>query len=308
MKAIRRMTRAVTTGAVWAMCCLLAGACSSFDDAPPVAEPSVRLPDRATAGGTMDVTYRFVVPPGAPPLAGDYTVFVHAVDQSSTRLWTGDHAPPTPTSQWRENAVIEYTRQMRVPRSVPAGRVTLHLGLYLPDTGERLPLSGERAGRRSYRVASFDVEPEPDEGRTVFFTDGWHDVEAPEDAQGLEWRWSGREATAWVRNPQRDVILAIELDQPATLEPGPQQAEIRLGGHLLDTFAVPPSQHIVRRMTVPAATLGTGEFAQLTLRLDRTFVPAHQPAATPDERELGVRVFSIAIEAAPDGSDASGSP
>jgi hypothetical protein len=299
---------ALLRGATLAMICVLVVACSSDDDAPPVAEPSVIVPERATAGRPFDVTYRFVVPAGAPALSDDYTVFVHVMDESATRLWTGDHEPPTPTSQWREGSVIEYTRPMRVPRSVTNGRVTLQLGLYLPETGERLPLSGERVARRSYRVAAFDVTSEPAGQQDVFFTDGWHGLEAPVEAQGLEWRWSGRDATVWLRNPKRDSVVVIELDQLVTLGTSPQQVEVRVGSHVVDSFAVPPSQHLVRRVSVPVAMLGHDEFAQLTLHVDRTFVPAQLGQAAADQRELGVRVFSIAIEQMADESDACSPP
>jgi hypothetical protein len=289
-------------GALAALC-LWAAACSSEGDAPPVAEPSVTVPGRAAIGRVIDVTYRFVIPATAPAFSNDYTVFVHAVDEGGTRLWTGDHQPPEPTTRWAPGSVIEYTRPMRVPRSAREGRVTLRLGLYLPDTGERLPLSGEHVGRRVYRVAAFDVEPAPAGQVDVFFAEGWHGVETSRDAQALEWRWSRREATVLLRNPERDSVVVIELDQPVALDTGPQQVEVRVGEEVVDTLQVPPSELLLRRIPVPAAMLGNKEFAQLTLRVDRTFVPAKlgQRSAT-DQRELGVRVFSVQIAAEADES------
>ena len=295
-------------GALAALC-LCAAACSSGDDAPPVAEPSVTVPARATIGGVIDVTYRFVIPATAPAFSNDYTVFVHAVDRRGTRLWTADHRPPTPTTQWHAGSVVEYTRPMRVPRSAREGRVTLQIGLYLPETGERMPLSGELVGRRVYDAAALDVQAAPAGQVDVFFAEGWHGVEAPQDAQGLEWRWSRGDAIVLLRNPARDCVLVIELDQPVALDTEPQQVEVRVGADVVDTFEVPPSQLLLRRIPVQAATLGTKEFAQLTLHVDRTFVPAQlRQQSTKDQRELGVRVFSIQIASEADESSAGEPP
>jgi hypothetical protein len=283
------------TGALIALC-LCAAACSSDDDAPPVAEPSVAVPGSAAIGRVIDVTYRFVVPATAPAFDHDYTVFVHVVDERGNRLWTSDHQPPTPTRQWRAGSVVEYTRPMRVPRSAREGRVRLRIGLYLPETGQRMPLSGERVGRRIYDVAAFDVHAAPAGQADTFFAQGWHGLEVSPDAQGVEWRWSRQEAIVLLRNPERDCVVVIELDQPVMLETGPQRVEVRVGADVVDSFEVPHSQLLLRRIPVPAAALGTEEYARVALRVDRTFVPARiGRGGANDQRELGVRVFSVEI-------------
>ena len=56
-------------------------------------------------------------------------------------------------AQWKPGATIEYTRTMFVPKFPYVGETSVEVGLYSPKTGERLPLVGDDAGMRSYRVA-----------------------------------------------------------------------------------------------------------------------------------------------------------
>ena len=288
--------------------CLSAAACSSPDNAQGVASPAVTVPERATIGGLIDVTYRFVVPSTAPAFAHDYTVFVHAFNEGGTRVWTADHQPPRPTTGWQPGSVIEYTRPMQVPRSAKPGRITLQLGLYLPGSRERLPLSGNVAERRAYRVAQFDVQPASAGQLGVLFAEGWHGVEVPGDKQALEWRWSKRNATILLRNPKRDSVVVIELDQPIALDRR-QTVEVSVGSNVVDTFEA-PAQMLRRRIPLSTATLGADDFVKLTLRVDHSFVPARLPQTkATDTRELGVRVFAVDISpAAEDASDGASLP
>src|SRR5919197_2328870 len=57
-----------------------------------VATPSVALSrDRVALGSPVDITYRFVVAPDAPPFKEDYRVFVGIVDPDNQLMWTDDH-------------------------------------------------------------------------------------------------------------------------------------------------------------------------------------------------------------------------
>jgi hypothetical protein len=275
---------------------VLAAACSRDDNARPVATPSVSAPALAPRGQGIDVTYRFAVAADAPPFAEDYTVFVHAYDAQGDRIWTDDHQPPVPTRRWKAGEVIEYTRPMMVRNNAEGGRVTLELGLYSTESRDRLPLQGTGSGRRSYRVASFDVVP--GKKPTLFYLDGWHSLEILESAQGLEWRWSKRKATIGVRNPRRDSVLVLQLDQPVNIGP-PQRVEVLAGDAVLDAFTLPVNQPTMRQIPVSAAQLGDDAVSRFTITVDRTFVPATlRELDSSDRRELGVRVFSVHVEPA----------
>lgn len=275
---------------------LTAPSCRGSDDATPVATPAISIGAQEVAvGRTVPVTYRFTIASDAPALTDDYVVFVHAFDARGTRMWTADHSPTPPTRQWKPGTVVEYTQPMKVPKQLQAGAFTLHVGLYSPKTGERLPLSGEAAGKREYKVGGLNVVASKD--LPVIFADGWHDLEAPEDAQGVEWHWSTGSAGLWLRNPKRDITLVIELDQPAQAFSGPQQVTLRNGALVLGTFMLPPGVRQTQRLPVTASQLGDQPLARLTMAVDQTFVPAKLPSGgSTDTRVLGVRVFSVEVE------------
>ena len=279
---------------------LLAGgaaACSgAADTAPPVATPTVTLNKTAPAIGTpVEITYRFVVAPDAPAFDGEYWVFAHFLDSDGELMWTDDHQPPTPVRQWTPGSTIEYSRSMFVPKFPYVGQTRMQIGVFLPATGERLPLAGPTDGQRAYDVATFDMRLDTDPS-LVLFTSGWHDTEVPADGNGREWQWSMGRATLAFRNPRRDARLYLQLDQPVTAG-DPQRIELRLGDTVIDSFRLPPGGSDLRRVMIPAAQLGSGETVELTLLVDTTFVPALVPALkSGDPRELGIRVFRAFVE------------
>lgn len=70
----------------------------------------------------------------------DYTVFTHILEPPQT-IWGQEDRPPTPpTSQWRAGEVYQETYTLRVKPETPPGFYEVEIGLYRPDTGERLRL------------------------------------------------------------------------------------------------------------------------------------------------------------------------
>jgi hypothetical protein len=87
------------------------------------------------------------------------------------------------------------------------------------------------------------------------------------------------------------------LDQPVAASVSPQQVDVKAGTQVVDTFALPAGRMELRRIKLPAAQLGTGDTVELTISVDRTFVPATVPALkSNDPRELGVRVFRAFVQ------------
>ena len=277
--------------------CAAAAACAREEgDAKAIATPAVTLSRSDAAVGTpVDFTYRFTVAPDAPPFAEDYIVFVHFVDADREQMWTDDHEPPTPTRQWKPGATIEYGRTIFIPKFPYVGATTVELGLYSPGSGERLPLAGEDAGMRAYRVARFNMTVQSD-NLFVIFKDGWHETEVGGDG-GLEWQWSKKEGTVAFRNPKRDAVLLLQVDQAVNALPAPQRVEVRLGATVVDSFALPVGIRELRRIQLPATLLGAAETIELAVAVDQTFVPAEVPSLrSSDSRELGVRVFRAYVE------------
>jgi hypothetical protein len=273
-------------------------ACGRTDDnPPPVATPSVTLSRSDVAvGSPFDMTYRFVVADDAAAFAEDYWVFVHFIDTDGELMWTDDHQPPTPTRQWKPGATLDYTRTLFIPKFPYTGETRIEVGLFSPESGDRLPLQGENQGMRSYRVAAFNLRMQSD-NVLVVFNNGWHETEVADDISGLEWQWTKREATLSFRNPRRDAVLFLQLDQPVKSFPEPQRVDVRIGPTVIDSFALPPIVRELRRINVAADQFGPGETVEVTIAVDKTFVPASIPdLRSPDARELGVRVFRAFIQ------------
>lgn len=273
-------------------------ACTRGDDiAPTVATPSLTLSSPTAAiGGPIEMTYRFSVAGGTPAFTEDYWVFAHFLDTDGELMWTDDHEPPTPTRQWKAGSTVEYPRTMFIPKFPYVGQTRVEIGLFSPTTGDRLPLAGETTGQRSYRVATFDMRLQSD-NLFVVFRDGWHDTEVGSDPSGIEWQWSKKDATISFRNPKRDVQVYLQLDQPVVALTEPQRVEVRAGSAVVDTFSLPAGRMELRRIRIPANQLGIAETVELTISVDRTFLPASVPMLkSTDPRELGIRVFRAFVQ------------
>jgi hypothetical protein len=88
-----------------------------------------------------------------PP--ADYTVFVHLVDPDGNLIAQADSPPAKgayPTSLWDPGEIIVDEHEIR---DLPPGHYTLQVGLYQPDTGERLPVTGSPDG--AVRLMGFEV-------------------------------------------------------------------------------------------------------------------------------------------------------
>jgi hypothetical protein len=277
---------------------LLLGACGRTEDtAPPVATPSVTLQRSVVPiGSPLEMKYRFRVDAQDPAFAEDYWVFVHFLDRDGELMWTDDHRPPTPTGRWKAGDTIEYARTMFVPKFPYTGPTTVEVGLFSPKTQQRLPMTGQTRGQRSYEVASFELGLQS-ANQFVVFKQGWHPAEVADDQVGTEWQWSRKEATLTFRNPKRDVLFYLELDRPAAPFPEPQQVAIRIGEQLVDSFALASHEHQLRKFALSPAQLGTADTVEMRIGVDRTFVPANIPSMqSRDPRELGVRVFRAYVE------------
>jgi hypothetical protein len=261
-----------------------------------VATPSFSVSQtRVPLGSPVEVTYKFTVAPDAPKINENYRVFVHFLDSDKERMWTDDHDLPVPTTQWKPGQVIEYTKTMFVPVYPYMGPTTVLMGLYSQASNSRLPLAGENNGQRAYTVGKLELLPQT-ENVFVMFKDGWHPAETPPDNAAVEWQWTKKEATLSIRNPKKDVIFYLHLDQPGVFAE-PQQVTVTLGGQTIDSFTIKPKEEMIRKPTITAAEFGTADVVDLKITVDKTYVPAViTKGASRDPRELGVRVFHAYIQ------------
>lgn len=299
--AVLSMQRTVRSGGLLGSLLLLtvcsAASCArEQDNTPAVATAEVSFSrSRIAQGSPVDVTYRFNV---AQPAAstGTYRVFVHVVDADEELMWTDDHAPPSQPDTWQAGQTVEYSRTMFVPMYPYVGAAKVVVGLYDTTTNQRLKLGNADRGDRSYQVANFELLPQT-ENVYLIYKDGWHPAEVAPDNPSVEWKWTRKEATLAFRNPKRDALLILQMDNPAQAAAAATEVELRLGDQSLGVVPVDSADAPVRKFPLTSAQLGGGEMVEIRLVANRTFVPALDASAkTNDTRELGVRVFHAFIQ------------
>jgi hypothetical protein len=177
------------------------------------------------------------------------------------------------------------------------GAAKILAGLYAPESNERLKLSNPDRGDRSYTVADFELLPQT-ENIFLIYKDGWHQTEVvAEGATRSEWQWTKKEATVAFRNPQRDVTLFLQADNPASGPNAARQMDVRIGDELLGVATLSPDPAVVQKIAISAGQLGTADMVELRLVADKTFVPALEPGGgSGDTRELGARVFHAFVQ------------
>src|SRR5262245_9123646 len=232
--------------------------------APPVATPSVTLNhDKAPLGSPLDITYRFVVAPGAT-FDEDYRVMAHVVDTDEEMIWNDDHNPPTPTREWKPGQTIEYTRTIFVPVYPYVGEATIHVGLYSTATQKRLPLTGEDVGQRAYKGARLQLQPQT-ENLPAVFKEGWHPTEVAEHNALVQWQWTKKDAALSFRNPKKDSVFYLEFDNPGSVLREPQHVQLLLNGVPLQELTIEPGKPRLEKIPFEADRLGTGDTAELRL-------------------------------------------
>jgi hypothetical protein len=205
------------------------------------------------------------------------------------QMWTDDHFPTTPTSQWKPGEIIEYSRTVFVPNYPHVGGAEVRLGLY-SDTGRRLALAGQEASRREYVVGRFEVLP-VSENILLVDKDGWHPAELAADNPASEWRWTGKRALTSFKNPGKDATLFLEYDTRPDLFTPPQQVTLSIGPQVIGSFAADSREKTLLTFPITAAQFGSRELVEMEIAVDRTFAPGGS-----DTRELGIRVFHLFID------------
>ncbi|MFN2138507.1 MAG: glycosyltransferase family 39 protein [Candidatus Promineifilaceae bacterium] len=99
-----------------------------------------------TSADSLPITLHWLAT-GQP--ADSFLVFLHLVDDSGAIISQVDRVPVEdlrPTSGWREGEILSDTILLALPPAVTPGTFRLNVGLYNPDTGQRLPVTvnGER--------------------------------------------------------------------------------------------------------------------------------------------------------------------
>ncbi len=260
-----------------------------------MATPSITLSHaKAPLGSPIDITYKFIVANDAR-FTEDLRAMVHVVDADEELIFAFDHNPPIPTSQWKPGQTVEYTKTVFIPIYPYVGEASIQLGLHSTATQKRVTLAGDDAGQHAYRVGRIQLQPQT-ENVFMVFKEGWHPGEIAEHNATVEWQWTKKEATLSFKNPKKDSMFYLDVDNPGSVFNEPQQVTVALGGAVLDAFTLQPRQPELRKIALKAAQLGTGDVTELVISVDKTYVPAVILAGSKDPRELGIRVFHAYVD------------
>jgi hypothetical protein len=146
--------------------------------APPLVDASGATPVKAQFGESilLDAYEISAQPAPGQPLdvtlywqalsspAADYTVFVHLLDEQGRLVAAHDGMPAQndfPTGAWPPGLLVEDTHPIELPPDLASGSYQVTVGLYLLDTGERLPVwdaAGVEQPDRSLPLATVSSE------------------------------------------------------------------------------------------------------------------------------------------------------
>ena len=84
-----------------------------------------------------------------------YTVFTHVIDEDN-RIWGQKDNPPASgtslTSEWQEGQVVEDSYIIPIQADLPQGMYRIEVGLYDPQSMQRLPVLDERGRPQGDRI------------------------------------------------------------------------------------------------------------------------------------------------------------
>jgi hypothetical protein len=90
------------------------------------------------------------------PIGESYTVFTHIVDEGGMRIWGQVDSRPgdndRPTTGWQVGEIIEDEYLIPLVADIDPGTYWVEVGLYRPETSERLVVSGRDSDPAARRV------------------------------------------------------------------------------------------------------------------------------------------------------------
>lgn len=129
--------------------------------------------------------------------------------------------------------------------------------------------------------------PAPD----IVYEKGFYPMEK-DDKAGTSWRWMGGEGGIKVKNTKKDMTLKIAGNVPMDRFPQPPTISVSLNGEELEKFNATAGL-MEKTFSVPAAKLGSNDYAELKITTSKTFVPKDVIKGATDPRSLGFSLTSL---------------
>jgi hypothetical protein len=106
-------------------------------------------------GGHLSLYWRAL-----QPFPQRYKIFVQLRNHQGQTVASADHEVYDgliPTQRWPVNAILKDTNYLSLPPDLEPGVYALYLGLYDPDTLERLPIINDASGENAVVIPEFLV-------------------------------------------------------------------------------------------------------------------------------------------------------
>jgi tetratricopeptide (TPR) repeat protein len=141
---------------------------------PPLL-PGIAHAVEAKLGGHIELTgYSLDRPEAAPgdtvaltlswqalaPVPADYSIFIHLRDAANRTVAQQDFQPfdgARPTGRWPAGQKMIETRRLALPADLPAGIYEFRIGMYDPNSMERLPVANDASGENAVILCSLEV-------------------------------------------------------------------------------------------------------------------------------------------------------
>jgi len=97
-----------------------------------------------------------------------YTVFIHLVDAEDNIVAQKDNPPVDgfyPTTKWEVGEIVRDQYDLTISPEAPLGRYVIEVGIYLAETGERLPVLSDDGAVQGDKVMLSPIEVISKEGR-----------------------------------------------------------------------------------------------------------------------------------------------
>jgi serine/threonine-protein kinase len=120
--------------------------------------------DRYAPGQTIPLVLRWYA---LQPVADSYTVFVHLMGPGGARVAQEDREPRVgdvslPTNSWTRGVIVADNHAVTIPPNAVGGVYQLWTGMYLPATGQRLPvLDAGQATMQDDRLLIMQIQVGP---------------------------------------------------------------------------------------------------------------------------------------------------
>jgi hypothetical protein len=150
--------------------------------------------------------------------------------------------------------------------------------------------AGCLAGEKEVRPAA-TATPTPE---VISYGRGFFDLERGPD--GSTWRWMGEEGVIKLKNTGREMRLGVTGAAPVDRFPQPPTITLQFNGEQLDQFAAVPGV-MEKEYPIPASRQGSGEWSELRLSTNKSFIPKEVDKGSTDPRRLGFSLHRLTWEA-----------